>query len=116
MGSTAARSANPGLGKRMSHNVANCRRTRQSDTGRYESHEDPPRCADARVFAKIVCQSFSNIREKRQMVHHPAFSTDNDLANPPANIIKFERYDFSSAQTEPGKQEQNRVISAAAGC
>ena len=46
------------------------------------------------------------------MVHDPAFAADDDLASPPANVVKFERDDFPRAQAEPSKQKQNRVVSA----
>jgi hypothetical protein len=46
------------------------------------------------------------------VVHHPAFATDDDLASTPANIVEFERDDFSRAQTESSEQEQDSVISA----
>jgi hypothetical protein len=37
------------------------------------------------------------------VIHHPAFAVDDDLASPPVNIVKFERDDFSRAQTESSK-------------
>jgi hypothetical protein len=37
------------------------------------------------------------------VVRHPAFASDDDLASPPANVVKFERNDFSRAQTESSK-------------
>jgi hypothetical protein len=50
------------------------------------------------------------------MVHSPAFAADDDLAGPPADVVKLQRDDFSSPQTEPSKQEQNRLISAPTEC
>jgi hypothetical protein len=46
------------------------------------------------------------------VINYPAFATDDDLASPPANIVEFERDDFSRAQTESSEQEQDSVISA----
>jgi hypothetical protein len=53
MGSTATRAVDPGSGQRPPYNMANCRRSRQAITGRPHSQEDPPRRADATVFAKV---------------------------------------------------------------
>ena len=69
-----------------------------------------------RSSTKVRGQSFANVGEQRQMVHSPAFAADDDLAGPPANVVKFEGDDFSAAQTEPSKQEQNRLISAPTEC
>ncbi len=50
------------------------------------------------------------------MVHGPAFAADDDLASPPADVVKFKGNYFSRAQTEPSQQEQNRLISAPTEC
>jgi hypothetical protein len=34
------------------------------------------------------------------VVHHPTFATDDDFSSPPTNVVKFERDDFTPAQTE----------------
>jgi hypothetical protein len=41
---------------------------------------------------------------------------DHDLPGSPEKVIEFKGDDLSSAQAEPGKQKQNRVISAPGGC
>jgi hypothetical protein len=46
---------------------------------------------------KVQSQSFANVRKQRQVIHQLAFAADDDLAGPPANIVKFERDDFSGA-------------------
>jgi hypothetical protein len=39
------------------------------------------------------------------MVHHPAFTADDDLSSPPTNVVKFERDDFAPAQAQSSKQK-----------
>jgi hypothetical protein len=39
------------------------------------------------------------------VVHHPALAADDDLSSSPTNVVKFERDDFTPAQTESSKQE-----------
>jgi len=39
------------------------------------------------------------------MVHHPAFAADDDLSSPPANVVKFERDDFTATQAESSQQK-----------
>src|SRR5215472_15010410 len=97
MGSTPARAAHPSLGQRAPYNIANCRRSRQTNMRRPYSQEDPPRGTVATVFVKVPGQSFADVREQRQVVHHLAFAADDNLASPPANVVKFERGDFSRA-------------------
>jgi hypothetical protein len=92
--------------------MANGRRSRQTNVRRPGSEEDPPRRTDATVFTKVQSESFANVREERQMVHHSAFAADDDLASPPANVVEFERDDFPRSQTESSKQEQDRVVPA----
>src|ERR1022692_241217 len=110
MSSTATRTADPSLGQRPPYDMANGCRSRQTNTTRPYSKEDPPRHNDATVFTKVQSQGFANVREQRQVVHHPAFAADDDLASPPANILEFERDDFARAQTKSSQEEQDCVI------
>ena len=40
-------------------------------------------------------------------------TSNEDLAGPPVNVIELESNDLTSAKTETGEQEKNRVVAAA---
>jgi hypothetical protein len=39
------------------------------------------------------------------VVHHSTFAANNNLSSPPTNVVKFERDDFTPAQTKSSQQK-----------
>ena len=81
--------------------------------GRHEPDEDGPALrARWTAIAQIGGDGGADISGDRQTLSSGSLAVHDDLAETPIDIIKLESGDFGRAQSEPGKQRQDREIPA----
>lgn len=68
------------------------------------------------IMLQIGGKSLANIRRQRQLGPPSELSPNCDLAEFPIDIFKFQADDFAGAESEPGKQHQNRVTAPCGEC
>lgn len=74
------------------------------------AEEDSTRAGGPSASLEVVRQCLSHICHQGQAVHVPSLSAHDDFTGAPVDVIEFEGGDFTGPQTQPRKQEQNRVV------
>ena len=81
--------------------------------GRLHPDEYPTRLTRRTNFTEVASQRRTNVHGQRQSLQSLALAPHDKLPTLPVQIIQSHGHDLAAAQSEPGQQQQDRVVALA---
>jgi hypothetical protein len=92
---TTARGAETCTCEGLTNNLANRRRSRQTNPGCQSAKEYVPRCTCSATIAEISSDCFSDLRWQGDVLHHLPLAMNDEFPRTPLNVVELHGNYFS---------------------